>query len=191
MSGLNGFSCFVLRLANLIAGPDRQDWVMAMAAETHAAGPRGNQWALGGLYAATKDRMIRDALFLAALIMLPAFALVLVIALTFVIFLGTLTLGVPDFIAVPLTLLGPLPVAWLLGMMRPKYPPLLVGTIAFFLHQAVPAITMWAFFGNLPSIGSPSMPYFDIPGCVGLLASWLIWVGATWRGGDTRKKSFA
>ena len=189
MSGLNEFACLVLRLAHWTAGPDRRDWVLAMAAETDAADRHGPRWALGCLYASAKDRLVRDRWFIAAVAILPALALVLSVASGFVVFVGTRSFGIPSLAAVPLMLLAPLPVAWLLGRMRPNYPPIIVGTLGFVVHQAVPLIAMWAMFGTLPPFWSPNMIYYNMPAYVGLMASWLAWMGVAWWGALTRRAS--
>jgi hypothetical protein len=191
MSGLNGFARLALRLANRIAGPDRQDWLLAMAAETDAADRHGTAWALGCLYAAWKDRLARDRWFVAALLALPSVTALLVFPLGVIGAVGARSIGIPVLAAVPLMLLGPLPVAWLLGRMRPDHSIVLVGTLAFVVHQAVPLITMWALFGTLPPFWSPNMIYYNMPSYIGLIASWLVWIAGSWWGASARRSSIA
>lgn len=182
MNGLNGFTRSILLLAAKVAGPQRREWVAAMAAETEAAGGQGTGWALGCLVAALRDRFARDGWFWLALAGLPGLALVLAVALSLVIAIGARALGISILVAVPVMLLGPLPVAWLLGRMRPHYSALLVGTLGFLVHQIVPLLGMWALTGTPPQhwFWSPNLTYYNMPAVVGLFASWLVWVGGVW-----------
>ncbi len=191
MMGLNGFSRLVLRLANRLAGKEREDWVLAMAVETDAAERHSTRWALGCLYAAAKDRLARDRWFVALIIALPALAIVLAVASAMMIFIGARALDVSGMAGIPIMLLAPVPAAWLLGRMRPGYSVVVVGTAAFLVHQATPLIAMWALFGTLPPFWSPNMIYYNIPAYGGLLISWLVWVAATWWGAHTPQSSVA
>lgn len=188
MSGLNGVSRLILRLANRIAGPERREWVLAMAAEVDAADERGVGWALGCLGATLKDRIVRDRWFVLALAALPPLALIVLVPLAMVVDIVARRLGLPVLSLVPLMLLGPLPVAWLLGRMRPTHPPLLVGTLAFLVHQSVPLIAMWWMTGKPPvDFWSPNVTYYMLPAYAGLLLSWSGWIAATWAGGVGRR----
>ncbi|MDP1028670.1 hypothetical protein Q5H91_15725 [Sphingomonas sp. KR1UV-12] len=191
MSGLNGLARLILRLANWIAGRDREEWVLAMVAETDAAGGHGPAWALGCLYAAAKDRMARDLWFVAALFALPVFAIVLSFSVGAAILVGARTIGISDMAVIPLMFSGSLVAGLMLGRMRPAYPPIAVGTVAFVVHQAIPLLLMWAAFGRLMPFWSPNMTIYNLPAPTGLLVSWLIWVAATWWGGGTRRGAIA
>lgn len=184
MNGLNGFTRSILMLADRIAGPKRGEWLAAMAAETEAAGRHGTEWALGCLVAALRDRFARDRWFWAALVGLPALALILAVALSLAIAIGARALGISMLVAVPVMLLGPLPAAWLLGRMRPAYSPSLVGTLGFLVHQSVPLLGMWALTGTPPhGLWSPNVTYYNMPAMAGLFAGWLVWIGGVWWGG--------
>jgi hypothetical protein len=191
MSGLNKVARIVLRLANWIAGSDRENWILAMAAETEAADHHGTEWALGCLRAAAKDRVARDRWFVAAIVALPALAMLLTVTSIFVIFLAARAFQIPDLAIIPVMLFAPLPAAWLLGRMRPEYSAVVVGTTAFVVHQAGPLLTMWALFGRLAPFWSPNMVYYNMPAPAGLLASWLVWMAATWWGASTRRTTVA
>jgi hypothetical protein len=188
---MSGFARLVLRLANWIAGADREEWVLAMAAETDAAGGHGALWALGCLYAAARDRLERDWGFIAALFALPALALVLSLAMCVAAFVGVRAAGIPDLAAIPVMFAGDLVAAWLLGRMRPAYSPIAVGTFAFIVHLAMPMTLMWVAFGKLMPLGSPNMTYYNMPSPIGLVVSWLIWVAATRWGGATKRTAAA
>lgn len=189
MSGLNSVTRLILRLANRIAGPERREWVLAMAAEVDAADEHGVGWALGCLGAAVKDRTVRDRRFFLALATLPALVLVLLVPLSMIVDIVARKLGLPRLSLVPLMLLGPLPVAWLLGRLRPTYSPLLVGTLAFLVHQSVPLIAMWRLTGKPPvDFWSPNVTYYMLPASAGLFLSWLGWVGAAGLGGVTGRR---
>lgn len=189
MNGLNGLARLFLRLANWLAGPDRAEWVLAMAVEADAADRHGTRWALGCLLAAGKDRVTRDWRFLAAIVMLPILTMVLGIASTFAVFIGAQALGTSGMAAIPLMLLEALPAAWLLGRMRPNHSSVLIGTIAFVIHQAVPLILMWAVFGIILRIWSAGMIYYNMPAYLGLPMSWLVWIAGTWWGASMQKRS--
>ena len=187
MNGLNGFTRSILLLADRIAGPERREWIAAMAAETEAAGRHGAGWALGCLAAALRDRLERDGWFWLALAGLPGLSLVLAVALTLAAVIGARALGISMLATVPLMLLGPLPAAWLLGRMRPRYAPLLIGTLAFLVHQIVPLLGMWALTGTPPHwFWSPNVTYYNMPATTGIFMSWLTWVGGVWWGGRRR-----
>jgi hypothetical protein len=182
MKGASKVSRIVLRVARRIAGAERRDWITAMEAETDAAGRHATQWALGCLYAAARDRLIRDSMFLIALLTLPVLALLIAVPLSLFAAVSAHRLGVPTLAIVPILLLGPLPAAWLLGRLRPSYSPVAVGTLGFLLHQAVPTIAMWSMTGRLPNFVAPNVTYYNMPASAGLAASWIVWVGATWWG---------
>lgn len=189
MNGLNGPARLLLRLANWIAGPDREEWVLAMAVEADAADGHGTRWALGCLFAAGKDRLARDWRFVAAIVMLPILTMVLGIASAFVIFIGAQALKSSVVAEIPLMLLEALPAAWVLGRMRPDRSPVLIGTIAFLIYLAVPLVLMWAVFGIMISIWSADAVYYNLPAYAGLPMSWLVWIVGTWWGASIQKRS--
>lgn len=189
MNGLNGFARLLLRLANWIAGPDREEWTLAMAVEADAANRHGTQWALGCLLAAGKDRLAREWWFVASMVMLPVLAMILSIASAGVVFVGARALGISGMAGIPLMLFGPLPAAWVLGRMRPNRASALIGTTAFVIHQAFPMILMWAMFGSKPHFWYPNMVYYNMPAYAGLFISWLVWVAGTWWGASGGKRS--
>lgn len=160
-----------------------------MAAETDAADSHGVRWALGCLCAAAKDRFARDGWFIAAIIVMPALAIVLAVTCAMMIFMGARTIGVSGIAGIPVMLLAPVPVAWLLGRMRPGYSPIAIGTIAFAVRQAALLIAMWTLFGHLPRFWSPNMVYYNMSMYTGLLVSWFVWVVATWWGSSTSRTS--
>ncbi len=191
MNGLNGPARLLLRLANWIAGPDREEWVLAMAVEADAADGHGTRWALGCLFAAGRDRLARDWQFVAAIVMLPVLTMVLGIASTLIIFIGAQALETSAMVAIPLMLFGPLPAAWLLGKMRPDRSSVVVGTIAFMIHQALPFLLMWAVFGSMLRFWSADTVYYNMPAYAGLPMSWLVWIVGTWWGASMQKRSVA
>lgn len=167
----------LLRFARWVAGRERADWIDAMAAETEAAEGNRTGWAAGCLWAAVADRMVRDRRFLMGLIALPAASFVIVLTLGFLLSLGGRKFGWSPGVLVPVMLFGPLPFAWLLGKLRRSASAPLVGTAGFLIHQSVPLLAMWIFFGIAPiSFWAVNLTYSNLPRVAGLTASWVIWV---------------
>lgn len=183
MSGLNGVTWSILRLANWLSGRERREWLAAMAAETEAAGRQSLAWALGCLGAVIKDRLVADRWFLLALAVAPAVAFVVLVVLFLFVAAAARALGLPDAVTAPVMLVGPLPVAWLLGRMRPSYSSVLIGTLGFLAHQAFPLTAMWLLTGVPPIVfWTPNATLYNLPPIAGLLASWLVWIIGVGRG---------
>ncbi len=187
MSGLSLFARLLLRLANWIAGPERQEWVLAMASETDAAGRHGTRWAFGCLRAALRDRLTRDGRFYAALALMPAAAFVSLFLSMGIIMLLDRIGGVSTAIALPVMILTPLPFAALLGRMRPHYAPLVVGSLSFLAFEAGPMTVMAVMSGRMPTPWSPNLTVYNLPAWAGLTLAYAVWIVATALGGRTRR----
>jgi len=185
----NAASSLILRCAAWVAGPDRAEWSAAMAAETEAAKEGRTGWAVGCLWAALADRIVRDRWYILSLVGLPALAFLIVVPMGLAVAIGAATLSTPVAALVPIMLFGPLPCAWTLGRMRPSVPPTFAGTIGFLVHQSVPLLAMWMLFGIPPvSFWAANLTYYNMPPMIGLLASWLVWTAGAWWGAQSRKR---
>ena len=183
---------WMIRLAHRIAGPGREEWVAAMAAETEAGG--GNGWALGCLAAATKDRVARDWKFLFALGLVPALTIASIPVMTIATVALSRTTGLGQLQLMPVLALAPLPFAVLLGAMRPAKPWLL-GVLAFVIYQAIPAIGFRILFGTYVYVRwEANLSYYDLYPPFGLAVTFAAWLagcywGASWA--RARKRKFS
>jgi hypothetical protein len=171
----------IIKLARIVAGPERRQWVDAIEAELDHLPAGRLDWALGSLVAAVKDRVGRDWPFGLALGVLPGFAVVAVFVSTAAIAVSHKQTGLPPSAALLAQILAPLPFAWLLGRVRPAWPTLAVGAAGFLAYQIMPWAAwhalvgpgVWLFWGpTLTPLGLP-LPL--------VLPSWLAgaWWGAT------------
>lgn len=179
----NALTALIVRCTAWLAGPERAEWSAAMAAETDAADEQRTSWALGCLWAALADRIVRECWYLLSLVGLPALAFLVVLPIGFVVAVSAAKIGISGAALVPIMLFGPLPCAWLLGRMRPSASATLVGTIGFLVHQSVPLLAMWILFDIRPaSFWAANLTYYNLPPVIGLLASWLVWLTGAWWG---------
>jgi hypothetical protein len=190
----------VFKLARFIAGPERRHWLDAIQAELDHL-PRAHRldWALGAFVAAVKDAAPRALLALGLLIGFPWLAAAAggspALNLGVAIFRAV---GAPFDLLLPATYPLPLLAGILLGAVHRWRYPVLVGAIAFALHQVGPSLYRHVTYGSSRFyFWSPDMrplgldnPWLAIAGifvlwCVGL------WLGTRLRerlgGGPARR----
>jgi hypothetical protein len=169
-----------IRLARLIAGPDRRLWLDAMEAELdHLPRQRRLDWAFGILAAAAKDGAARAIPPLALLIALPCLAFAAVDPAFKSIMQIVRATDASVHLALPATHLLPLAAGMLLGTAHRWHHPLRAGTLAFAVHQVVPSLYynigrepdffFWAIDLRPLGIGSE-------PTVLGLLVLWCLGV---------------
>ena len=164
-----------IKLARLIAGRERRRWLDAMEAELDYLPTHRLDWALGTLVAAVKDRLARDRLALASLVVLPAGAAVAVLPVT------ALAMAVVEATGLSMGLLGPVlfPVpllfAVLLGASRAWRRPLMAGLLGFLVYQAGPSAFFHFAWGSEFGLWAPNLAHYGIHPAVsvaGVFASW-------------------
>lgn len=170
-----------LRLARFVAGPARSHWLDAMEAELDHLPARRLDWALGSLVAAIKDRVAREKLALAALVVLPLAAAAAVLPVTALSAFVLRTAGLPfdglGAVLVPI----PLPFAVLLGAALRWRRPAVIGALAFAAWQAGPALFLHLAWGNGMALWGPNLASYGIHPAVpiaGTLALWCVGVCA-------------
>jgi len=145
-------TAWLLRLVRWIAGPDRAEWVDAMAAEAEVAGTRSTGWAMGCVVAVLIDRLRRSARTLLAITLLPAFAFALQFALLFPSAWIFRTFDLPQWTLLSFWALEPLPVAILLGWLTARRGALIPAVAAFCVSYAIAMVHWLVTFGQGPAI---------------------------------------
>ena len=169
--------------ARVNAGRDRRCWLDAMEAELDYLPARRIDWALGSLVAATKDRAAREWRFGIAMIALSGAALFAAVLSGVPLHMLADLTGVSDFRWTPLMALAPLPFAYLLGRIRPFWPPLWLGTAAFLVYQIGPVIVWCATIGSgMQFLWGPNMYSLGIPHPFQVPVVLLVWLAGTWWG---------
>jgi hypothetical protein len=178
-----------IRLARIVAGPERRQWVDAIEAELDHLPARRLDWALGSLIAATKDRAARERTYALALVALPTAALA---TLAFLLVLRAMiarATGLGMMEIMPLAALAPAPFAFALGVMRPRRWAWLSALPAFALYQAVPAIGFSIIWGTRVSARwEPNLSAIGLPPPFGLLTALVLWCTGAWLGGLWARK---
>jgi hypothetical protein len=167
----------VIRLADLVAGAERGEWIAAMAGETAAGG--GTRWALGCLGAALAERLGREWRFILALALAPLLALVwsgIVFFTTVAIIRG---IGLPAAIMVGFLLAAPLPFPLLLARYFPDR-AWATAPIAFLTYTFIPLL--WLTGLDLAGWFSSSATWFNLPAFIGFPLDVGAWVAAAWAG---------
>lgn len=183
MSGFTPATRAILRLAAWIAGPERAEWVAAMAAETHAAGEAGLSWACGSLVTAVRDRTARDWHILVALVILPGSAAAFGAVIGAFAEMAMRSAGLGGGILVPTMLTTSWGTAYLLGRIKPSLSPVIVASLAFLLYLATPAAIL-AVAAGIPFhlLWSPNVTIFNLPWQGGIVLGWLAWLTGCWVG---------
>lgn len=173
----------LLSLARWLGGKQRAEWSDAMAAE--AASLDGNDlgWASGCATSALRDRLWRERTFILAIVLLPLCAVLLEYALFFPLVWLSRALELPGWTWVGVSMLTPLPFAYVLGRLRPRLGAYLAAPICFFVFQLVPLVIFWLQFGKSPLtwFGDGSTVYMMTP-LAGLSCGLLVWLVGAWLG---------
>jgi hypothetical protein len=136
---MTGLSRFLLRIARWIAGPQRCEWVDAMEAEAASASGESTGWAIGCVWASTRDRLRREWRFLVAVPLIGfgplLLSLVLLFPMTWLWHHGWM----PKWLIDHSVLLEMLPFAFLLGRGRPGHAAYVAAAICFAVGRNDPA----------------------------------------------------
>lgn len=192
MSRITGI---LLKIARLVAGPARSEWIDAMAAEAEAINDGSTGWALGCVWAAVKGRFARDWWVVAAIVILPA----AVLWCKMTIFFTTSSLlaeqQISPSLAVIFWIVSPFPIAALFAFWRNGRAAYLAAAIAFFLVELFPALSMWLYFGLSPAAWfGPNVNWYKAdPGvaigpAAGIALDALVWLGALWLGSSLGRR---
>lgn len=180
-------SRFLLRIARVIAGRERADWVDAMAAEADYTEETAG-WAFGCLFASAKDRLRREGRFLLAVLAFPLGAYLLELATFYPVAWLLRHQLVPVWVLVGTGLLSPLPFAFLLGRMRPGLPAYVGSLVSFPIAVFVPLILFWMEFGKSPfSWFGEDATWFMMSPAAGLACALLVWFAGVWLGSNSRR----
>jgi hypothetical protein len=193
---MNAFSRTLFRAARWIAGRDRREWVEAMTAEAASTDADSTAWALGCLWASIQDRAARDWWFALAILVLPA----LFFFWKTTVFFWTSSLlidhRIAPWLAVTLWILTPLPIAFLLGLMR-RGLSLYVGlAIVFAIAEFGIFLFLWVKAGISPLTFFSAEhvnwykadPGVRIGPALGITLDVLVWVAGAWLGSLTRRR---
>lgn len=176
---MSAFNRLLFRIARMIAGRERREWIDAMQTEAAIDGSGGHEWGMGSVLAALKDRASRDGFLMVAIVLTPIAALVFSLLLFFPmsrLFMADL---LPSWIYSLTMLLVGLPFGWFLGRLRPKAAMAAV-SVSFAIFVAIPMMVFWAGTGRSPLIFfAPDANWYGMPTYIGLTAGLLVWlVGA-------------
>jgi hypothetical protein len=190
---MTGISRFLIRLARGIAGQERAEWIDAMEAE--AASIRGDStaWAIGCVWAAFRDRFMRDWRFLGAALLVVVGPMLLEILLIY-------PEGwawrqpwlhqhpVAEWLFQHSGLLNYLPFAFLLGRIRPGRSAYVAAIICFPIAVFVPLFIFWLKFGGsfLAWFG-PGATWYMFSPAVGLSLAVAVNLVGVWLGSRSRR----
>jgi hypothetical protein len=189
---MNLFSRILFRAARWIAGSERAEWIDAMEAEAASAGAQSTAWAIGSLWASTKDRVVRERAFLGAILLFVAGPFLL----------GMLLIypegwawrqpwlhqhSVAEWLFQHSGLLNYVPFAFLLGRLRPGRPAYIAAAISFPLAEFIPLFIFWLKFGGsfLAWFG-PGATWYMFSPLVGLSAAFALCLVGVWLGSRSR-----
>jgi hypothetical protein len=183
----------LLQLARGVAGPQRAEWIEAMKAEAASAGGDSTPWAIGCLWAAIKDRFVRERAFLGAILLFVAGPYLTMMLLIF-------PEGwawrqpwlhqhsVAEWLFQHSGVLYYLPFAFLIGRMRPGRTAYAAAAICFPLAEFVPLFIFWLKFGgSLLAWFGPNATWYMFSPAVGLAAAFAVCLAGVWLGSHSRR----
>lgn len=183
---MNTAANMLLRLARLVAGEARSEWVDAMEAEASTlSDDEGMTWAMGCVWAAMGDRLARNWKTIAWVVATPIASY----AFQMLVLFPTVWLirhGWPNFIFYATAIASPLPFVWMLGRWHPNV-ALSAATASFVIAAFIPGLFFWASFGASPLIFlSRGATLYDMPVLIGLVVTLPLWliaakIGASFR----------
>lgn len=180
---MTGTSRLLLRLARWTAGPQRKEWLDAMAAEAATAGERSTGWALGCLWASMKDRAIREERFFLAILLLPIGVYLLEFLIFFPLVWLSRLLGLPTWTFTIVQLLLPLPFAFTVARRTQLRRALLVAALSWFILDALGVVTFWIMFGQGPGIWfEKGSQIYNMTPVLGWTCSLAVWLTGAWLG---------
>lgn len=193
---MTGTSRFLLRLARWIAGPTRAEWVNAMQNEAVSIRGDSTSWALGCVWAAFRDRLVRERRFLGAALLVVVGPMLLEMLLLY-------PEGwawrqpwlhqhpVAEWLFQHSGVLNYLPFMFFLGRSRPGRAAYVAALIAFPIALFLPLVIFWMKFGTSPFafFGPGATLYMFTPG-VGLACALLVSLAGLWLGSRSARRAF-
>jgi hypothetical protein len=192
---MTGPTRFLLRIARWIAGRRRSDWVDAMEAEAASAGNGSTAWALGCVWAAAKDRFARNAWVLVAVLILAACAMYWKTKLFFATSDLLVHQRISPWFAIALWIASPLPIAFLLGLLRPRRSTYLMVAAIYLVIEFAPLLLLWVgagispleFFSARQVNWYKADPGARVGPAVGLTCDLVVWLAGAWLGMHSRR----
>lgn len=176
-------SRLLLRLARSVAGRDRTEWIDAMAAEAECAGVESTSWAAGCLWAAVKDRIMREWRLAAAILLFPVAVSALELVLFFPVVLFGRYAGLPNWTFIAVFLLVQMPFGFLLGRSNPLRRALVAGALASLVLDVIGIVTFWIEFGQGPQIWfEKGSQVYNMAPILGWACSLSMWLAGAWLG---------
>lgn len=181
-------SLLLLRVARWIAGTERAEWIEAMQAEAVSIRGDSTAWAVGCVWAAFRDRVVRERRFLGA-------ALLVVIGPMLLEMLLLYPEGwawrqpwlhqhpIAEWMFQHSGVLNYLPFMFLLGRTRPGRTAYVAAVIAFPIALFLPLVIFWMKFGTSPlAFFGPGATLYMFTPAVGLAAALVVSLGGVWLG---------
>lgn len=188
-------SLLLLRVARWIAGTERAEWIEAMKAEAVSIRGDSTAWAVGCVWAAFRDRVVRERRFLGA-------ALLVVIGPMLLEMLLLYPEGwawrqpwlhqhpVAEWLFQHSGVLDYLPFMFLLGRARPGVPAYVAALIAFPLAEFLPLVIFWMKFGMSPlAFFGPGATIYMFTPAVGLAGAVLVSLIGIWLGSRSGRRA--
>ena len=185
---MTGASSFLLHLARWIAGPERAEWIDAMQAEAVSIRGDSTSWSIGCLWAAIRDRFVRERRFLGAALLVAVGPMLLEMVLVY-------PEGwawrqpwlhqhpVAEWLFQHSGVLDYLPFMFLLGRTRPGRPAYVAALVGFPIAVLFPLVIFWMKFGTSPlAFFGPGATLYMFTPAVGLAAGVLVSLAGVWLG---------
>lgn len=186
---MNAFGNFLFQVARMIAGQKRREWIDAMQTEATMDGRGGQEWAMGSVIAALKDRASRDGYLFLAVILTPVVTLAASLMLFFPMSRLFMAGWLPSWVYNLAMLLVPLPFAWFLGRLRPNA-ALMTASISFAIFAVIPGMVFWIQFGRSPLIFfGPNATWYEMPWFIGFACALVVWLFGAWLGSRSRRSA--
>lgn len=192
---MTGLSRFFLRIARWVAGRGRAEWVDAMEAEAASAGNGSTAWALGCACAAAKDRLARNSWVLVAVLILAVCAMYWKTKLFFATSDLLVHQRISPWLAIALWIASPLPIAFFLGLLRPRRSTYLIVTAIYLVIEFAPLLLLWVgagvspleFFSARQVNWYKADPGARVGPAAGLTCDLLVWLAGAWLGMHSRR----
>ena len=186
---MNAFSRTLFRIARWIAGPERAEWVDAMAAEG-ASTDSDWAWAFGCCWASITDRVRRERGFLAIIGGLPIAVLVLEQLLFFPLVWGSQAFGLPMQTFVWTFLCVGFPFGILLARRMARGRAMLAALLCGVVLAWLGIVFFWISFGKGPEIWFQGKAHvYDMTPILGWSINTLLWIAGAWLGSIWRRRA--
>lgn len=167
-----------------IVGDGSSDWELAMRREYDELENGHFSWASGCLFVRSMNLAKREYQFIGAIILLPMLSLIIAMFVTTGLFFLVLkNLDFPHVImSLPMIALQ-LPFGVLLGMVRPRRVPLIIGMLGFVSQQLFPQFLLWTLLDAPFNFWwGPNVTIYNMTPIMGYACSLTMWVGGAYLG---------